>query len=85
MVEFGIGQPVPRKEDLRLLTGGGRYVPDIALPNMAFAAMLRSPHAHARIEAIDTPLRVGGQWIDVQLRDEPLELLAQPTTSLAQN
>jgi carbon-monoxide dehydrogenase large subunit len=54
MVEFGIGQPVPRKEDLRLLTGGGRYVPDIALPNMAFAAMLRSPHAHARIEAIDT-------------------------------
>ncbi len=54
MVEFGIGQPVPRKEDLRLLTGGGRYVPDIALPDMAFAAMVRSPHAHARIEAIDT-------------------------------
>ena len=53
MVEFGIGQPVPRKEDLRLLTGGGRYVPDIALPDMAFAAMVRSPHAHARIAAID--------------------------------
>jgi aerobic carbon-monoxide dehydrogenase large subunit len=54
MVEFGIGQPVPRKEDLRLLTGGGRYVPDIALPDMAFAAMVRSPHAHARIDTIDT-------------------------------
>jgi carbon-monoxide dehydrogenase large subunit len=54
MVEFGIGQPVPRKEDARLLTGGGRYVPDVMLPNMAFAAMVRSPHAHARIKAIDT-------------------------------
>jgi carbon-monoxide dehydrogenase large subunit len=54
MVEFGIGQPVPRKEDQRLITGGGRYVPDVTLPDMAFAAMVRSPHAHARIEAIDT-------------------------------
>ena len=54
MVEFGIGQPVPRKEDLRFLTGRGRYLPDITLPNMAFAAIVRSPHAHARIKAIDT-------------------------------
>ncbi|HEY7576562.1 MAG TPA: xanthine dehydrogenase family protein molybdopterin-binding subunit [Acetobacteraceae bacterium] len=54
MVEFGIGAPVRRKEDARLLTGCGRYVPDIALPNMAFAAMVRSPHAHARIKTIDT-------------------------------
>ena len=54
MADFGIGQPLPRKEDARLLTGGGRYLPDIALPDMAFAAMVRSPHAHARIAAIDT-------------------------------
>ena len=54
MVEFGIGQPVPRKEDLRFLTGRGRYLPDITLPNMAYAAIVRSPHAHARIKAIDT-------------------------------
>ena len=54
MAEFGIGQPVPRSGDARLLTGGGRYLPDITLPNMAFAAMVRSPHAHARIRAIDT-------------------------------
>ena len=53
MVEFGIGQPVPRKEDARLLTGRGRYVPDITLPNMAFAVLLRSPHAHARIKTLD--------------------------------
>jgi aerobic carbon-monoxide dehydrogenase large subunit len=54
MVEFGIGQPVPRKEDERFLTGCGCYLPDVTLPDMAFAAMVRSPHAHARIIAIDT-------------------------------
>jgi len=53
MVEFGIGQPVPRKEDLRFLTGRGRYLPDIMLPNMAFAVLVRSPHAHALIRSID--------------------------------
>ena len=49
----GIGQPVRRKEDLRLLTGGGRYVADIQLPDLAFLAVVRSPHAHARIKSID--------------------------------
>jgi aerobic carbon-monoxide dehydrogenase large subunit len=53
MVEFGIGQPVRRKEDLRLLTGRGQYLPDITLAHMAFAAMVRSPHGHARITSID--------------------------------
>jgi len=52
-ITSGIGQAVPRKEDLRLLTGRGRYLPDIVLPNMAFAAIVRSPHAHARIRGID--------------------------------
>jgi aerobic carbon-monoxide dehydrogenase large subunit len=50
----GIGQPLTRKEDLRLLTGKGRYAADQIMPNMAHAAMLRSPHAHARIRKIDT-------------------------------
>src|SRR6185437_4324351 len=54
MAEFGIGQPVPRKEDFRFLTGAGRYLPDISLPRMAFAAMVRSPHAHARIKSVET-------------------------------
>jgi carbon-monoxide dehydrogenase large subunit len=53
VLDFGIGQPVPRKEDARFLTGRGRYLPDIVLPNMAFAAFVRSPHAHARIKTID--------------------------------
>src|SRR5882724_501636 len=54
MGEFAIGQSVSRFEDPRLLRGGGRYVGDIVLPAMAFGYVLRSPHAHARIRAIDT-------------------------------
>ncbi len=49
-----IGQPLRRKEDLRLLTGRGRYSDDVSLPGQAYAAILRSPHAHARIRSIDT-------------------------------
>lgn len=49
----GIGQPVLRKEDLRLLRGRGRYTDDVVLDGQAYAAMLRSPHAHARIAGID--------------------------------
>jgi carbon-monoxide dehydrogenase large subunit len=52
--KFGIGQAVPRFEDPRLVRGGGRYVDDIVLPGMAFGHVLRSPHAHAHIRAIDT-------------------------------
>ncbi len=54
MQKFGIGQAVPRFEDPRLVRGGGRYVDDMVLPGMAFGCVLRSPHAHARIKAIDT-------------------------------
>ncbi len=46
----GIGQPVRRKEDLRLLTGRGRYSDDINVTGQAYAVMLRSVHAHARIQ-----------------------------------
>ena len=53
-VAQGIGRPVLRKEDWRLLTGKGRYVHDIALSNMAHAAFVRTPHPHARIIRIDT-------------------------------
>ncbi|MSP03038.1 MAG: xanthine dehydrogenase family protein molybdopterin-binding subunit [Acetobacteraceae bacterium] len=50
----GIGAPVRRREDLRLLTGQGRFGDDLTLPGQAYATMLRSPHAHARIGTIDT-------------------------------
>jgi aerobic carbon-monoxide dehydrogenase large subunit len=52
-VKFGIGQPLRRYEDLRLLTGKGRYTDDITLPGMAFAAVLRSNVAHARLTRVD--------------------------------
>ena len=51
---MGIGQPVRRKEDVRLITGCGRYTDDLNLPGQAYAAMVRSPHAHAIIRSIDT-------------------------------
>jgi CO/xanthine dehydrogenase Mo-binding subunit len=49
-----IGRPVPRKEDPKLLTGRAGYIADVTLPGMLHAAVLRSPHAHARIRSIDT-------------------------------
>jgi aerobic carbon-monoxide dehydrogenase large subunit len=47
------GQPLKRMEDPRLVTGQGSFVDDIQLPDMLHAAVLRSPHAHARLRAID--------------------------------
>jgi len=49
-----IGQPVRRKEDERLLTGKGCFSDDVNLPCQLYAVFVRSPHAHARIRAIDT-------------------------------
>src|SRR3954453_15458907 len=49
----GIGARVVRKEDKRFITGKGRYVDDIRLHGMTYAAFVRSPHAHARIRSID--------------------------------
>ena len=54
MGQFGIGQPVRRKEDVRLVTGAGAFTDDIALPGQLWAAFVRSPHAHALIKSIDT-------------------------------
>src|SRR4029077_6525782 len=49
----GVGQPVRRVEDRRFITGRGTYLDDINRPRQAYAFMLRSPHAHARIQRID--------------------------------
>src|SRR5262245_15012845 len=46
------GQPMRRKEDARLLTGRGAYAADFRLPGLLRAAVLRSPHAHARLGEI---------------------------------
>src|SRR5262249_41990040 len=48
-----MGAPAPRLEDARLLTGRGTFVDDLEMPGVVHAAMLRSPHAHARVTRID--------------------------------
>ncbi len=54
MENFGMGQPVRRKEDVRLLTGRGTYTDDVNRDGQAHMVVLRSPHAHARIASLDT-------------------------------
>ncbi len=49
-----IGKSIPRREDARLLNGAGQFIDNLKLPDMAYSAVLRSPHAHARILSIDT-------------------------------
>ncbi len=49
----GLGAPLRRLEDPRLLTGGGRYAADLATPGALHAVFLRSPHAHARVLGVD--------------------------------
>ena len=44
-----IGKPIARKEDARLLTGAGQFTDDASVPGQVYAAMVRSPHSHARI------------------------------------
>jgi len=53
MAQKYIGASIKRREDIRFITGRGTYVDDIKLPHMVHAAILRSPHAHARIQRID--------------------------------
>jgi aerobic carbon-monoxide dehydrogenase large subunit len=54
MGQFGVGQAVRRKEDNRLLTGGGRYLDDVTFDGQSYAYFVRSPHAHAKIGGIDS-------------------------------
>src|SRR5881296_741458 len=49
----GIGAPVKRREDFRLLSGRGRYAEDWNAPGQAHAAFVRSPHAHAEVVSVD--------------------------------
>ena len=51
--QFGISQHVTRREDARLITGGGKYADDMSMDGQAFAAFLRSPVGHADIRSID--------------------------------
>jgi aerobic carbon-monoxide dehydrogenase large subunit len=48
-----VGERIKRREDPRLITGTATYVDDVCLPGMLSAVILRSPHAHAKINSID--------------------------------
>jgi carbon-monoxide dehydrogenase large subunit len=79
-----IGRPVRRQEDPRLVQGDGAYVGDLALPGLLHLAVLRSPHAHARIRALDLTAARGMPGVVMVLAAEdveklgPLPVLAHP-------
>ncbi len=52
-MNVGIGARVKRKEDKRFITGKGKYTDDVRVDNQAYAAFVRSPHAHAKVNGID--------------------------------
>src|SRR5438128_711801 len=54
-----IGESIKRKEDGRFIRGKGNYLDDIELPGMLHMAILRSPHAHARVSSGDTAAASG--------------------------
>ena len=71
-----IGAPLRRREDVRFLTGRGEYLDDISLPGMLHAAILRSPHAHARLRGIDTSAALSLEGVvAVFTHDDMAELL----------
>ncbi len=58
-----IGKSIPRTEDFRLLTGRGRFSDDVNIRGQAYAAMVRSPHAHARINGVDAVAALGAPGV----------------------
>ncbi len=63
VLKFGIGQPVPRSEDPRLLSGGGRYTDDYNAPGQAYAVFLRSTVGHGEIAALDAAAATGAPGV----------------------
>ena len=76
MGQFGIGQPVTREEDPYLLRGEGRYCDDVRGMSQARAVVLRSPHPHARIRAIDANAARSAPGVLLVLTGEDKEVLA---------
>ncbi|MDG7001052.1 MAG: hypothetical protein JRN15_18305 [Nitrososphaerota archaeon] len=73
-----IGRPIKRKEDRRLLTGKGRFVDDIKLTGTAYAALLRSPYAHAQIKRIDVSKAEQIAGVFCTLTEEEVIRLTKP-------
>lgn len=59
----GIGKSVPRKEDLRFITGSGCYADDVNLPDQLHLYVLRSPVAHADLKSVDTTAAAAAEGV----------------------
>jgi carbon-monoxide dehydrogenase large subunit len=73
-----VGRALKRKEDPRLITGGATYVDDMVLPGMLYAAIVRSPEAHARIVSIDTAAAREQEGVAAVFTGEDLADMAAP-------
>ena len=73
-----VGRELRRKEDPRLITGRARYVDDIALPGMLWAAFVRSPEAHAKVVSIDTSAAAARPGIHAVYTGDDTSDLAAP-------
>ncbi|MBI3092038.1 MAG: xanthine dehydrogenase family protein molybdopterin-binding subunit [Candidatus Tectomicrobia bacterium] len=73
-----IGQSIKRVEDSRLLTGKGSYVDDLRIPNLHHAAILRSPHGHARILGISSAEALKQPGVVAVLTGEDVAAMARP-------
>ena len=73
-----IGRSMPRREAARLTVGGGRYTDDLAVAGVAHVAFLRSPHAHARIGAIDKTAASAALGVIAVLTADDLAVVCQP-------
>ena len=73
-----VGKGMKRKEDLRLLTGRGRFMDDIRLPNMKYAAVLRSPYPHAWIKGMDVSRALKVSGVRGILTGEDVAAMSQP-------
>jgi aerobic carbon-monoxide dehydrogenase large subunit len=74
---IGFGS-MKRKEDQRFVRGEGNYVDDVNLPGMLHSAILRSPHAHARIISIDTSAAEALPGVHAVITGKILEGLPRP-------
>ncbi|HWD73487.1 MAG TPA: molybdopterin cofactor-binding domain-containing protein [Solirubrobacteraceae bacterium] len=73
-----VGRVMRRKEDPRLITGRARYVDDISLPGQLWAALVRSPEAHAKIVSIDTSAAAARDGIHAVFTGEDMSDLGGP-------
>ena len=73
-----VGTSVARSEDPRILTGGGKYVDDVKLPGMVYAAFHRSPFPHAKIVSVDASATRSAEGVLLVLTGEELEEMITP-------